>query len=1333
MMRIYFFIISLLLGLNITVNAMGNRMSVRTGHLFGKGESAVSNFTEFCHDKDGYLWIGTVRGILRFDGNSYDIYRHDDLDEGSLSDNRTLDLLCDSKGRLWVATANGLNLYDRSTDTFRLIKIPSKDFNGYIIAIDEQADGTVTFILSGIGLYVIDESDGDVKAVRHMPLLRDKDFNTLECGKDGKMYIGDKEGIVHIVSPNGSMKTVKVSDTYIKDLELETDGNLIVNVRDDIYRVNATTLEMTHLTLPWHLFISKLSSGIIDGSVYVGTMGNGVWRIDPGKTIVSQCTEFYSPALNVGNSKVSAIYGGDMEDIWIGCEYNGILMIPSQRIPFVYRSLSDYYPSFLGGIHAISTAGSNLLVSFDDKIGMLSSGGELLKTFTLPSGNYSTCIVAGGEGKVLVGIASNGVWELALADGRWRRLIDIPGNYLAVSMNYDGKDDIFVAIHGVGVMRHDLSSGKSRWLEVDPDGRRLTNTYVNQMVCTADNKLWMGLYGGIACYDLAGDSLIDINQEPFLSGTTYSLAPLPGGTVLAATSHGLVEFHPYKGVIKKYTAIDGLADNDVRSIAIDSKGGRWIGTMVGLSYQDPATHSISAYHGSYGLVENSFRGSAVSSADGKVYFMNDMGITAFLPEDVPSPKFESTVKISALYLNGERVSPGTRVGRRIVIKGDPMKPEMLDLPYSDNSLSMRLSTMDFRNGANIVYRWRVSDISDEWIETRPGENVIYLPYLEPGTHVLQIQGKENSEYSPVTEMKIRILPPWYLSIWAKLLCLLVIVSLLLLCWTVMRKKKEEKINDAKIKFFIDVSHDIRSPITLILSPIESLLKQPLDDDVKRQLKMMQRNGQRILGLVNQLLDLRKLDKGKMRLSCRMTHLGRFVGELVEMFKPQAKDCGLSLEFEDRSGLDKVWIDRDNLDKILVNLISNAIKYTNEGGSIKVVVEESDDVRLGRCAAISVIDTGIGLDSKTEAKIFERFYRAREKHEQATGGFGIGLDLCRRLAELHHGSISGKNREDGVKGSVFTVMIPLDAGAYSGAELDGSQKKEDGNSDDIGKHLMMSAAPVVKEEEGPVRKKTSISKKVLVVDDHEELRKYLSTQLSSSYKVREAANGAEAMKIIMDNPPDIIVSDVMMPEIDGLELLKRVKSNSATNHIPVILLSSKHELADRMAGWDKGADGYLGKPFNLEELELLIETLIENRLKLKGKFSGAQNTEGKITTPEVKGNDEKLMERIMKVTDKYLDDSEFNVEKLASETGVSRAHLHRKMKEQLGMTPSDFIRNVRLRRACELLQKPDIEITQIAYLVGYTSQSHFSTAFKKFTGYTPSEYRARYGSESKAEE
>lgn len=254
-----------------------------------------------------------------------------------------------------------------------------------------------------------------------------------------------------------------------------------------------------------------------------------------------------------------------------------------------------------------------------------------------------------------------------------------------------------------------------------------------------------------------------------------------------------------------------------------------------------------------------------------------------------------------------------------------------------------------------------------------------------------------------------------------------------------------------------------------------------------------------------------------------------------------------------------------------------------------------------------------------------------------------------------------------------------------------------------------------------------------MDDHEELRKYLSTQLSSSYKVREAADGAEAMKIIMDNPPDIIVSDVMMPEIDGLELLKRVKSNSATNHIPVILLSSKHELADRMAGWDKGADGYLGKPFNLEELELLIETLIENRLKLKGKFSGAQNTEGKITTPEVKGNDEKLMERIMKVTDKYLDDSEFNVEKLASETGVSRAHLHRKMKEQLGMTPSDFIRNVRLRRACELLQKPDIEITQIAYLVGYTSQSHFSTAFKKFTGYTPSEYRARYGSESKAEE
>ena len=1326
MKRLYIILILLLAGAGFLVESAGASAPVRSGHLFQSPEIVASDYTEICRDSDGYLWIGTERGLLRFDGTDYDIYRHDERDKGSLSDNQILDLLYDSKNRLWVATADGLNLYDRASDTFRLVKIPTKKFNGYIIAVDEQPDGTVTFVMSGVGLYVINEGkDGDLAAVRYMwELSQEKYYNSLRCASDGKMYAGDHLGYVHVVFPNGSSKSIKVGHAYVRGLRLEEDGNLIVSILDDLYRIETKTLNVDRLEVQdgEKLSIRRLSDSDTDGDIYFGTKGRGVWKIKAGDKTVRPYKEFYSPFMNIRKSEIATVYGNKDGGLWLGCNYKGIMMIPKDPIPFIYRKMSEYYPDFHGGVSSIARNGRHVFAAVDNEgICVMSETGDHIKTIRLPEGRIATSIEPAGEDRLLVGIVNSGVWELSVTKGSWSRLIDIPGSYLHIYLDTDGKDDLFVGMHGVGVMRCNLSDGSKKWLSVYNGDNSLPNTYVNKMM-RHDGKLWIGLYGGIACYDLDGDSLVTINQDPFLSGSTFSFAPQDDGAILAATSHGLILYHPKKGVITKYTTINGLADNDVRSVTIDRNGGTWIGTMRGLSYLDPDTKTVLSYHGNYGLVENVFRHSALSKSDGKMYFSNDQGVTCFDPDDVKSTSFDKDVKISALYINGERIAPATRTGSRVVIEGDPMSPSVINLPYSEHALAMRLSTMDFRDAANIVYQWRMADMSEEWIETRPGENVIYIPYLDPGTHKLQIRAQENGVISPMMEIKINIAPPWYLSTWAKLVYLLVVATILVLGWIVMQKKKEEKINDAKIKFFIDVSHDIRSPITLILSPIEALLRQPFDEEVRRQLKTMQRNGQRILSLVNQLLDIRKLDKGKMRLSCRKTDVNRFVRELVDMFIPQAAECGLTLEFEKNTDPGEVWIDRDNLDKVLVNLISNAIKYTPKGGTIKVVTESVDDDRLGRCIRISVIDTGVGLDSKMEARIFERFYRVREDHAPATPGFGIGLDLCRRLAELHHGSITGRNRRDNVKGSVFSICIPLDESYYSPEELHVSAQHQE--EEESGKHLVMSALPVGAGNEKSVRRKSVISKSILVVDDHEELRNYLCYQLASSYKVTGAKDGEEALKIIMDNPPDIIVSDVMMPGIDGLELLRRVKSNSSTSHIPVVLLSSRHELADRMAGWDKGADGYLGKPFNLEELEVVIDNLINNRLRMKGKFSGVQDVEGKIASPEVKGNDEKLMERIMGIIERYIDDSEFNVEKLSSEAGISRAHLHRKMKDQIGMTPSDFIRNIRLKRACELLQKPDIEVTQIAYLVGYTSQPHFSTAFKKFTGYTPSEYRQR---------
>lgn len=368
----------------------------------------------------------------------------------------------------------------------------------------------------------------------------------------------------------------------------------------------------------------------------------------------------------------------------------------------------------------------------------------------------------------------------------------------------------------------------------------------------------------------------------------------------------------------------------------------------------------------------------------------------------------------------------------------------------------------------------------------------------------------------------------------------------------------------------------------------------------------------------------------------------------------------------------------------------------------------------------MLDTGIGLNEKNIDRLFDRFYQGKFNHGDIPLGFGIGLDLCRQLVELHNGVITAANRTD-CKGSCFTVRIPVRCTSADETVAEETQSP-------VNDRKIAPSVTQIPHSEAKRNSKNS-SLRILVVDDDAEIRSFLKDILSGFGKVTEATNGEEAMRCVMEKTPDLIISDVVMPCMDGLTLLKTLKSNVDTNHIPVILLSSKNDVSDRMAGWDKGADGYIGKPFIVEELQAMVDNLIDNRLRLKGKFSGTQQQDGKIEAPELKGNDKMLIDKIVNQINDHLEDPNLNVEKLCQEVGLSRAHLNRKMKELFGLTPSEFIRNVRLRKACELLRQPDVDISQIAYSVGFSSQPHFSTAFKRFTGISPTEYRQKKSDEA----
>ena len=534
-----------------------------------------------------------------------------------------------------------------------------------------------------------------------------------------------------------------------------------------------------------------------------------------------------------------------------------------------------------------------------------------------------------------------------------------------------------------------------------------------------------------------------------------------------------------------------------------------------------------------------------------------------------------------------------------------------------------------------------------------------------------------------------------------------------------RRKRREEIGEMKLQFFINIAHEIRSPLTLMTSPLEKLLKKDNDADTNKSLQTIKYNTNRILNLLNQLLDIRRIDKGQMIIRCVETDMQAFINELLDVFSEQAKQKDIRLEAEFADRLPKVWIDPNNFDKVLVNLLTNALKYTPGGGTVEVCVKVGHDVHesgaLQDYMEISISDTGKGLSEKELKKIFERFYQGGANQATTPLGFGIGLNLCQSLVKLHHGVIFAENRKE-VKGSRFVVRLPLGCKHLRKEELASSEET-----------VPYAVREEVKPEydwhvETEKGEKSRTNYHVLVIDDDDDLRKFLVDSLSVYYRVDTAINGMDGLKKAITKQPDIVISDVMMPAMDGIQMLKELKKNINTNHIPVILLTSKTEFANRIEGLEQGADAYLGKPFSVEELYTLIGNLIANRIRLKGKYSGSSTQEGKRMPIVLQSNDEVLMERIMKVINKNLNNPMLSVEMLTQEVGMSRTHLHRRIKGMTGLTPSDFIRNIRLIQAAELLKKKDITVTQVAYTVGFSSQTHFSSAFKKMYGISPTEYK-----------
>ena len=667
-------------------------------------------------------------------------------------------------------------------------------------------------------------------------------------------------------------------------------------------------------------------------------------------------------------------------------------------------------------------------------------------------------------------------------------------------------------------------------------------------------------------------------------------------------------------------------------------------------------------------------------------------------------------------------------GGKDIVTTAVMDADHFQLSHKDNSFSIEFSAMEFFSPERITYIYRINHTS--WISLQQGINRASFSNLSPGDYTFQIKAKDNDSYSDIKEIRITIDPAWYASGWAKLMYGILLIAIIYIIVIQVRHRYRarqeilehihaEQINEAKLQFFINISHEIRTPMSLIISPLQKLISTDKDGERQKNYHTIYRNAERILRLVNQLMDIRKIDKGQMSLKFQEIDIVGFIRDLYYTFEYQANAKHITLCFQTEMENLQAWIDPKNFDKVILNIISNAFKFTPENGKINIYLRTGKDMNapcpLQHYFEIIIEDSGIGIDPAEIGRIFERFYQIRNSHNNSNVGTGIGLHLSRSFIELHHGTIEAENNE-GKPGSRFIIRLPLGKEHLNAEEIDNNPTD---NNSPVHITTALPTSPVDEEDE-KIRSRTK--NRVLVVEDDEEIRRYIRSELDSDFRIYECTNGREGLETILKEKPDLVISDVMMPEMDGITLCRKIKQNININHIPIILLTAKSKAEDQIEGLEIGADAYIVKPFNTELLRTTISNLIANRERLRGKLVGEQQVEEKITKIEMKSNDEILMSKVMKTINDHLADPTLNVEMLAANVGMSRVHMHRKLKELTNQSARDFIRSIRLKQAANLLREKNLSVSEVAYATGFSNLSHFSNTFRDFYGISPSEYK-----------
>ena len=1314
-------------------------------------------------DSKGFIWCATRNGLNRYDGNRFVAYKHSNTDSLSLSDNHITTLAEDKFGNLWIGTSKGLNRLDLKTNKIKSFNTKAYPllYNSSIRAllVDSRhrlgvgtAEGMFLYI-NDMDMFQVIELNGQIKK----ELIAD----IYETTK-GQMLIGTKNKGLYVCDMN--MKPLKHFTANSKDkLGILPSNNVATIFEDSKGQIwgGATYNGLFKLDIDRETIItytkdnSALSNNSIrciaevEGTLLVGTF-DGLYTIDLHNNSKLLHSNASLEQGNLSHFSIYSLFVDRSNIVWVGTYAGGINYSSKYNNRFVFHDPTTVFDAMFGiygtmvcmptGCLYMATEGRGILdynlptrryqyYPIKDSVQLQHSQnivkelmleGDILwcgtnrggiYQFNIRTKKYSLyyqfkeamsiySILRASNGDLWLGAASPDVGLIKLGKDKsvqnsFKLANDTlpPQRVRSVRCMMELRPGVLlVGTRNDGLVKYDEWRHEMTYYSMDeePENRRLQNNYITSIVRDASGNIWIGMFGG-----------------------------------------GLALYDEEKGIISTVTQESGLAENDVCAIVPDEKHNLWISTSNGISRYNIKTKECANYNIFNGVAIQEFTPhSGAMLPNGDICFSGNNGFVTFTPDELQQNSYIPPLVLTGLVVNNEEVEPGASTILTSILDDT----EEIRLKYNQNNISISYCALNYIFPEQNQYAIFLEGHDKEW-NYIGNRKEAYYTNLSPGTYIFEVKGANNDGIwnEQVKKLRIIITPPLWKTWYAYLFYVVVFLSMLtIIMYYILNKQKLERelvfkqkekfqleeFHQTKLRLFTNFSHELRTPLTLVIAPLQELMQMAdFSAGVKNKLSLIFSNAQRLLLLVNQLMDLRKNQDGKMQLRLTKSNIRSFMLEICCAFNQIAMNKNINFVFDRNEEHLSVWFDKSLFEKVVFNLLSNAFKFTNSGGEVSLDLRaisyselpSRQQEKLGELPAdtnmirLLVTDTGKGIPTDEIKNIFTPFYQVGVSQENNVGT-GIGLSLTQSIVNLHHGIIEVASNEP--HGTIFEVIIPVSKGVYD--ESCFAAEEEERIVEDV-------IPPTAKLPLMNAEKKWT----VLLAEDNNEVRNYVKECLEPYYYVLEADNGEDAFNICVEKYPDLILSDIMMPRMDGLELCTLVKKDLRVGHIPVVLMTAKSMVVHIKEGFSVGADDYIVKPFNMDVLLCRINNLLEAREKLKKLY-------GKKFSPEALGieivsTDDRFTQKFFEIIEKNIANPNLNIDLLSKEIGLSRANLYRKLKAITELSPTELIRNKRLEVAAKLLVESDYTVSEISVLTGFNSHAYFSNSFKLVYGYSPSEF------------